>query len=306
MREEKTYSSAVYILAAFLAAGIWGFFSIPLRRLSHYSSGDILCFRVLVSMLVLVCFQILGNQKRVKQDWIRFQNLPKKEARRWIGVSILSSILISINWFSFIFVINQVNIQSGAFAYMVCPLLTALFAFLLLKEKISILQKWALVLALSAVILLSTRYLHDVLWSVFVAVWYAIYLVIQKISPPIEKGLFLTVQLVISFLFIIPYFIIVRPHFPLDIHFWIVILIIAVVFTIGPLYLSLFSLQSISSTTMGIIIYFNPLVSFCVAILYFHESLNYFKMTAYIIVLVAVVLFNLSNFSRLRKPVTVY
>lgn len=305
MTQEKTYPRGIYILAAFLAAGVWGFFSIALRSISKYSSENILAFRILVSMLVLVLFQCILNRKRVVQDWKTFKTLPAREARRWVWISLLSSILITINWYSFIFVINRVNIQSGAFAYMVCPLLTALTAYLLLKERITSLQKWALVLALMAVFILSTKYLHDVLWSVFVAIWYAIYLVIQKISPPIEKGLFLTIQLVISFLFIIPYFLINKPGIPSDIHFWGVILLIAIVFTIIPLYLSLFSLQSISSTTMGIIIYFNPLVSFCVAIFYFHETLNFFKMSAYILVLIAVVLFNWNNFTQLFKKESV-
>jgi chloramphenicol-sensitive protein RarD len=301
MKESRPLRSGVYILAAFLAAGIWGFFSIPLRSLRGYASEDILSFRILVSMLVLLLVQILVNRKRVKKDWQTFRALPRKEARNWIWISLMASILITANWYSFIFVINQVNIQSGAFAYIVCPLLTALAAYLILKEKITTLQKWALVLALFAVILLSTRYFHDVLWSIFVAIWYALYLVIQKISPPIEKGIFLTVQLVISFLFILPYFFLSKPHFPSDFNFWLVILLIAVVFTIIPLYLSLFSLESISSTTMGIILYFNPLVSFCVAIFYFHESVNFFKMTAYFMVLLAVILFNGAYFTRLRK-----
>jgi len=291
----------IYVAAAFLATGMWGFFSIPLRSLMGFSSEVILCYRILVSMLLLVSFQVLFNRKTVVSDWQRFRALDKTESRRWIRMSLFCSILITLNWYSYIFVINHINIQSGAFAYMVCPLLTALFAFIFLKEHLGKLQKWALILALLALMLLATRYFIDVLWSFFIAIWYAVYLVVQKISPPIEKGLFLTVQLLISFIFTIPYYILGKPGIPADPHFWWIILLISLVFTVIPLYLSLFSLQAISSTTMGIILYFNPLVSFAVAIFYFHESLNYFKLSSYILVLIAVILFNWMNFSRRGK-----
>jgi chloramphenicol-sensitive protein RarD len=43
---------------------------------------------------------------------------------------------------------------------------------------------------------------------------------------------------------------------------------------------------------MGILIYANPLVAFAVAILYFHESINQQQILAYLLLLVAVIVFN--------------
>ena len=296
--------NTIAILMAFSAAGIWGFLSIPLRGLSAYSSEQILFYRILVSLIFLFLFQVFFNRKRVLEDWNQFRALNKKESRRWIWISLLSSGLITLNWYSFIFVINHINIQSAAFAYMVCPLLTAFIAFLVLKERITQVQKAALILALLAIFVLAYRYQLDVLFSILVAIWYAIYLVIQKLSPPIEKGLFLTIQLLFSALLIIPYFLFKNPGFPMEWKFWIDIVLISILFTIVPLYLSLFALETISSTTMGIIIYFNPIVAFSVALIYFHESLNFFKLSSYFLVFIAVIIYNWQYFqNQAKKPI---
>ena len=64
------------------------------------------------------------------------------------------------------------------------------------------------------------------------------------------------------------------------------------VFTIIPLFLSLYSLIGLPSSTMGILIYANPLVAFAVAIFYFHESINQQQILAYALLLLAVIVFN--------------
>jgi chloramphenicol-sensitive protein RarD len=293
--------SRLSFLLAFLAAGIWGFLSIPLRSLSGYSIEEIVFYRILVSMLFLVFFQILFNRSRLKKEIEVFRVMPVIKTKNWILLCLASSLLLTANWYSFIFVINRVNIQSAAFAYMVCPLLTASIAFGVLREKISVLQKIALSIASLAIILLSFKYLNDVLWSFLVAIWYSIYLVIQKFSPPMDKGIFLCLQLILSSIFILPYFLWKQLPFPLDLHFWLIISLVAIFFTVLPLYLSLYSLETISSTTMGIILYFNPIVAFSVAILYFNEQVNLFKLCSYGLVLIAVILFNIKHFSFLLK-----
>ena len=38
--------------------------------------------------------------------------------------------LLTVNWFVFIYVINHIDIQTGSFSYLLCPILTALLAYL--------------------------------------------------------------------------------------------------------------------------------------------------------------------------------
>jgi len=68
-----------------------------------------------------------------------------------------------------------------------------------------------------------------------------------------------------------------------------------------PLYLNLYALIRMPSSTVGILIYINPIVAFLVAFLYFGDQASLLQVASYLVLLIAVVLFNWGNLSRLRK-----
>ncbi|HTM99561.1 MAG TPA: EamA family transporter, partial [Pedobacter sp.] len=83
-----------------------------------------------------------------------------------------------------------------------------------------------------------------------------------------------------------------HESFPTGAWFWGHIVLIAVLFTVIPLFLSLYALIGIPSSTLGIIIYLNPIIAFTVAVLYFDEKITVHQLLAYLLLLFAVFLFN--------------
>ena len=207
-------------------------------------------------------------------------------------LTVIASFLIMGNWFTYIYAVNHISVQSAAFAYMVCPLLTTLAGYLILKEKLSTLKKIGLAIALISVILLARGSLTEVIWSVAVALLYALYLVVQRIIQHVDKLNLLAVQITLCSLVILPLVIQGGNDLPQASAFWWNISIIAVLFTIIPLYMSMYALNGISSSTAGILIYINPIIAFAVAIYYFHEPVSTLKLVAYAILLISIVLFN--------------
>jgi chloramphenicol-sensitive protein RarD len=65
-----------------------------------------------------------------------------------------------------------------------------------------------------------------------------------------------------------------------------------VFFTIIPLFLNLFALKGISSATVGILMYINPIINFAIALLYFKEQINGIQLFSYVLILISVVIFN--------------
>ena len=189
-------------------------------------------------------------------------------------MSLLSGVLISGNWFTYIYAVNNVNLKSAAFAYMVCPLITALGGFLILKEKLSGLKLIALGIASISILILAQGSLRDVSWSVFVAALYSFFLITQKSMSRMDKFNMLGIQLLIAAILMLPFFITSFKAFPADLSFWTDIVIISIFFTIIPLFLSLYALIGMPSSTLGIIIYLNPIVAFAVAFFYFHEGIS--------------------------------
>jgi len=280
------------LIAAMSANIIWGFFSIALRFLKDYSVDQILYYRIFTSFiicwLVIAIFkrkQLISDLKQIEIDG----EIPK--AKFWF-LMILSGILITLNWFTFIYVVNNVNLKSAAFAYMVCPLITALAGYIILKEELSRVKFIAIAIAIISIAILATGSFTDVLWSVITAAFYAFYLIIQRVIKNIDKLNLLGFHLIIAMIIIIPLFLLNAKPIPVSASFWVDIVIIAALFTLIPLLLSLYALNSLPSSTVGIIIYVNPIVAFGVAFFYFHETIKVNQLFAYILLAIAVVIFN--------------
>lgn len=281
---------------------IWGFFAIALRNLKFFPAMQILDYRVFTSLVILLVVILLFRKKRIKADLNYYQFAVKNKRRFW-KLLICSSILLTGNWLSFIYVINSVSIQSGAFAYMVCPLLTAIGGFLILGEQLNKLKWIAIGISLISAAILGWGHLSDVLWSFFIAILFAGYLITQRSIQGFDKLNLLSIQLFIACLFIIPLEII-QPHpIPQSISFWSNIVVVAVVFTIIPLYLSLYSMIRIPASTAGILIYINPIIAFAVAFFYFHEGFTFQKLVSYGLLTAAVILFNWDYIKKLLPQV---
>ena len=287
---------------------MWGFFSIPLRNLQSFASEDILYYRIGTSLIIIWLIILIFRRKHLRNDIAYLKSEPRASQKKIIKLTLLSGILITGNWFSFIYAVNHVSLTSAAFAYMVCPLITAMGGYFILKEELSTLKLIAVAIAVLSILLLANGSLTDVLWSVFIASLYAFYLIIQRVLTTIDKFNMLGLQLVISTILMLPLFIYKHSVFISDQYFWINILIISVFFTIIPLFLSLYALIGLPSSTLGIIIYLNPIVAFAVAFFYFDDSISSYQIYAYALLLSAVIIFNwnilnnllMKNFNKLK------
>lgn len=271
---------------------MWGFFAIPLRSLRQYPAIDILHYRIFTSLIITWLIILVFKKGDLRKDVKYIKGKSLSERTKIVWLTLAAGVLITGNWFSYIYAVNNVSLTSAAFAYMVCPLITAIGGFLILKEHLSPTKLVAIGIALISIVILAQGSMKEVLWSVFIASLYAFYLIIQRVVNNVDKLNMLGIQLLISFFLMLPVFLYDFSSFYTDLNFWINILIISVVFTIIPLFLSLYALVGLPSSTLGIIIYLNPIVAFAVAFFYFDEQVSGFQMYAYALLGAAVIIFN--------------
>ena len=285
-------SNLKYFFAGIFSFAIWGFFSIPLRNLKEFPSEEILYYRIFTSLVFIWIAIFLFRRKYLKKDIAYLSSITGKEQRTIALQVVASTVLLTSNWYTYIYAVNNVSLQSAAFAYMVCPLITAFGGFILLKEELSRLKLISLGIALFSIILLASGSFIEVAWSVVIATLYAFYLILQRKMQNLDKLNVLATQIGLAVLLMLPFYIGKHEAFPSDPWFWGNITVVAVIFTIIPLFLSLYALIGIPSSTLGIIIYVNPLIAFAVAIFYFDEHIDSHKLSAYLLLLVSVIVFN--------------
>ena len=281
-----------YFLSAFTAFAIWGFFSLALKPLTNYPSLDILFFRVFIATLFLLLINFLFRKKILLQAKATFKQLSKKHKRKSVLMTVAGGFLLVLNWYLFIYAINHVSLQSASFAYIICPILTTVLAFILLKEKIDGWQWAAIGLCVVSCIILSFGNLYELLYSVVIAFSFGLYLISQRINTSFDKFLILTVQMVIASLVLLPFY----PHYggaiPDSSVFYMLLVLIVVVFTIIPLFLNLYALKGLNSANVAILMYTNPLIHFFLAIFYFKEAVSSAQITSYLLIAVSIVVFN--------------
>lgn len=287
-----------YYLAAVTSFFIWGFFSLGLRPIKGYPSLDILFYRLFFCVPIMLAITLLFRRNTIRETRETIRNMEVHQKKKLLFFTIGSAILLISNWFLFIYVMNHVSVTAASFAYLVCPILTTVLAFFILREKLSLLQWGAVGLSITGCALLSYNNFMNILYSLVVAATYALYLIMQKKITGIDKFLLLNVQLIIIGLILLPFYPAWSGPLPQEVSFYGYIGIIAVLFTIIPLFLNLYALKGMSSSTVGILIYINPIIGFLLSTFYYHEAITSFQIMAYSLILVSIVVFNSRAFIR--------
>ncbi|QXU43594.1 EamA family transporter [Pedobacter sp. D749] len=292
--------TAKYYLAAIFAYAVWGFFSLVLKPLSAYSSVDILFYRIFSCAILMLLITTLFKRTELVKTFSNIKALPSKERRNMLLLNIGGSIFLNINWFSFIYVLNHVSIKATSLAYLVCPIITTLLAYRLLHEKLNKVQWTAVGLSIFGCLMLSYANIMDMVYGIVIGFSYAAYLVSQRKNTGFDKFILLTFHISLSALMLLPFYPAYSGPVPTEKLFWLLIELIAVGFTVIPLFLNLYALKGLNSSTVGMLLNINPIIGFMIAALVFHEPISPLQMAAYSIIFISVVVFN-AHYLLMRK-----
>lgn len=288
-----------YYAAIIFACVIWGFIPVLLKLLDNYESTQILYFRLLLSAGLLGLIILIFLRKQLNQEYEKFKITDKRIRWKTVLLTAAGGILLTVNWLGYIYVINNVDVQTASFAYVICPILTALLGFFILKEKLGPIHWFAIFLGSCSCFILGSGNVNNLGYSILIALSYALYLITQKGTGNIHRGILLGGQLLVGALILIPFYSqLVGSTEGLDTYFFSVMLVIALGFTILPLFLNLYSLNGLTSGSIAILMYLTPMFNFLLAFLYFSEEPTSAQLIAYILIVATVIVFNVPNFRR--------
>jgi chloramphenicol-sensitive protein RarD len=166
---------------------------------------------------------------------------------------------------------------------------------MILKEHLTKGQWVAILFSAMGCAILSFSHPGDLLYGLLVAIFYAFYLVTQRKDFGVDRFLLLTGQVLFSTLLLLPFYPSYHGPIPHEQKFYILIAAIAVFGTIIPLWLNLYALKRLRSSTTGILLYINPFVGFILATTVFGEKVDAGQLAAYGVIVIAVFLFNWYN-----------
>jgi chloramphenicol-sensitive protein RarD len=129
------------VVYALIAYGIWGVVPIYFMTVRFAAASEVLAHRIVWSVL------LLGVLLLVMKQLDSFLNLTR---RQWAGLA-LSSVLLSINWLTFVWGLFNGYMIETSLGYYINPLVTVLLGVVVLAEKPSRLQWLALLIAAAGV-----------------------------------------------------------------------------------------------------------------------------------------------------------
>jgi chloramphenicol-sensitive protein RarD len=297
MNNQKHYAAAI---AAF---AVWGFFSIPLRAIREFTAGEILYFRILLSAATLIVIIALFKRRDLRADWNKLLSSSPKQMRMTILLTLAGGALLCVNWLTFIYIVNEINVKTASFSYLICPVITAVLGYFLIHEKLSIVQWISVALCASSCVLIGLNSVLELGYSFLTALTYATYLVSQRKNQGFDRIIVLGVQVVFSLILLTCVQGYLITEMPQSGRFYAIVAIIAVVFTVIPLFLNLFALNKINSATIGILMYINPIINFTIAIVVFQERITVLQALGYSLIVVALILFNYPQVRRFQMEV---
>lgn len=276
------------------ACVIWGLSPLYYRLINHVPPADILAQRTIWSVVFFVV--VLMLQRRLK---VLGRAIADRRQIFWI---MLAALLISVNWFLFIYAIQIDRVTQTSLGYYIYPLVSVLLGMIVFGERLSVVQWLAVGLALVAVLVL-TGGLGTAPWiSLVLASTFGVYGVLKK---RVSTGPVVSVTaevLVLAPLALIWLFAFADP-LPGDAATW-GLLILSGPMTAVPLILFSFAAKRVRLATVGLLQYLNPSIQFLLAAVVLGEPMGLAHAIAFPLIWTGLAIYSWSALSQDRAART--
>jgi chloramphenicol-sensitive protein RarD len=278
-------------IAMALACTIWGLSPLFYALLSHVPPLEVLAHRTFWSLLIFA--GVLAVQGRLSA-------LPAAlDSPRKFGLVALSTAMISVNWFLFIYAIGVGRTVEASLGYYIFPLVAVAIGALVLRERLDRWQRVAVALAAIAVLVLTVGLGAPPWISLTLAATFGVYGLLKRwveagpvVSVTSEVLLFLPIAL-----FYLGW---VATDRGLALSAPDLALFVASgPLTAVPLMLFSYAAKRVRMATMGLIQYLNPSLQFACAILILNELVTVWHMIAFPLIWLALAVYSTAT---IRAP----
>jgi chloramphenicol-sensitive protein RarD len=270
---------------------LWGVLPIYLKAVELIPAAEVVAHRIVWSLPIAgVTLYVLGRTADVRRAL---------RSPRTLAMAVLTASIITINWGTYVWAIAAGRTIEAALGYYINPLMSVVMGAMLLGEKLSRVQMAAVALATIAVAVLAVD-AGGLPWvSLVLAFSFAVYGFLRKTLPigP-SQGFFLEVLI----LTIPATGYILWLHMRGEGHFLasepgnMALLLGCGPITAVPLLLYAFGAKLLRYSTIGILQYIGPTLTFLIAVFVFDEPFGSAQAVAFGLIWVALFIYSWSMF----------
>jgi chloramphenicol-sensitive protein RarD len=288
------------LLYGIAAYGWWGFVAVYFRAVGHVPAPEILAHRIVWSVLVLAIIVALNKR------WGSVRSVLRE--KRMVVHLAVSTILIAVNWFVFIWAVGSGRLLEASLGYYINPLVNVLFGYLFLRERLRPMEKASVAIAAFGVAWI-TWSVGSLPWvSLVLAVTFGLYGLVRKLArvPSLEG---LTIETTILFPLAGGYLAwlasrgtLAFGHVDLKTD---ILLSLAGIITALPLLWFAHAVERLRLATVGVLQYISPTIQFLFAVFLFHEPFGHERFVAFACIWLALAVYSGSNLVLARRGIAV-
>lgn len=294
--QQESLPGVLYGSSAFL---IWGLSPIYWKVLHNIPAFEIIMHRVIWSflfLLIMLVFQRHGNQ---------FMAAVKN--RRTLLTLLSTAILIILNWFIYIWAVNNDHVLQASLGYFINPLLNVILGVVFLREQLRPLQTVSLVLAGIGVLYLTFHYGEFPWIALSLAFAFGFYGLLRKVAT-VNSMVGLTVEMFFLSIPAVAYIVFLdcketgalfQQGLKIDLF-----LMGTVFVTAFPLLLFTMGTRRLNLSTVGFLQYIAPSCMFLLGAFLYNETLATAQIFTFVLIWIALLIYSTDSvlYYRLSYP----
>lgn len=275
------------ILCAGLAFFLWGIFPLYFHALKEIPAIQIMGHRIVWSVLFLAIVLTL------RQQWKWLPAL--RQQPRVVASFALSAVLLSANWFLYIWAVNSGHVIEASLGYFINPLVNVMLGYLVLKERLRIGQWIAIGLAACGVLWLTWQAGRMPWIALLLAASFGGYGLLRKTaSLGALEGLSFETLLLFPFALCFIVWLTMNGQNAFintasDTTRWL--LVASGPITAIPLLLFATGARKIPLSVLGLLQYIGPTIQLSLGIFLFHEAFTFERMIGFLMIWSALALY---------------
>lgn len=294
MKLEQTNERVVGIASAAGASVLWGIFPVYWKLVYQVPALEILSHRVAWSFIFLVLVLLVTG--KLRSFWGELCEIFSR-LKKLSGV-FAAALLISLNWLTYIWAVNNNHIIETSLGYYINPLVSVLLGIIVLKEKLSFWQMASFFLAMIGVLNMTLHFGAFPWIALVLAVSFGLYGLCKKmINLGAVTGITMETLIISPFaLFYLNY---VHSNgsgaFGFNSPGLSLLLAGAGIVTAVPLILFASGARRLPLSIVGFLQYISPTLTLILGIFLYHEPFTGVHLASFIIIWLALTIFSLAR-----------
>ena len=272
------------IIASSLGSFWWGFLgTFYFQYITFIGTFEVVVHRSLWTFIILLISTSIFNK------WSLFKKILIDKKK--VFFLIITSILIFGNWTIWIYAVAINRIIDASFGYFIFPIISVLFGYIFLKEKLNKKRIISILLVLVSTIYLFFDFSSLPWIGLSVAIMWSTYnLLRKKINVDTDIGLLVESLFILPLALIFLYFIVQsnQNDFSIQNPTLLFLIFLAGPMTVIPLFLYIKGVQLSGLGPSGMIFFITPTGQFLLGFFYYNEDFSMNKFISFIIIWIAV------------------